>query len=284
MIYCMTDTFVTAAPKSEFLKKFISYYYFHESGDDTSVKTYLFYPHYRNALSIYSNASTELAGRFYVKTKPSKQDFSYNYSKLTKYATKSEIYPPFNKVGIVFEALGLNNFIDSDLSDIVLGPINTDFNYFKPSMDEVNKKVFLTKDIEEKVELLDAYFLSQYVGFDNPVLEKTIELILNGDKRFSVEKLAEQIGVNRKTLLRAFKKHLNCTVIDYVKLVHFRKALENSQDIDLKNSLTQLALSNNYYDQSEFIHHFKIMTGFKPMTFFKNLSKLGEHGTFWTFD
>jgi AraC-like DNA-binding protein len=99
-----------------------------------------------------------------------------------------------------------------------------------------------------------------------------------------VEELADKMGVSRKTLLRLFKKHHNCSVIDYIKMLQFRKSIESFTKKQNKATLTELAHDTFYYDQSDFVKHFKKLTGFSPKRFFKGLSNLGSQDTYWTFN
>ncbi len=279
----MKELFQSRTPKSSVLQKLIAYYYFHQSGEDSSVQSFIYYPHYRNALSIYKDSELALENEYTTVTKPKDCGYSFGFAKLINHAAKAEIHPPFNKVGVVFQALGLNHFIDGNLSEHLLKPIQLEFNFFKQSMPQILDEVYQAETIENKVDLLDQYFLSIYKGFEEPKMEKAIELLLINDSKYTVKELAQEVDVSRKTLLRLFKKHHNCSAIDYIKLVQFRRAIEIFQNSKDRASLTDLAYDTAYYDQSDFIHHFKKLTGFNPKSFFKDLSNLGNQDTYWTF-
>ena len=183
-----------------------------------------------------------------------------------------------------FSPLGLNNFITESLSEVAPNQLNLEFDYFRETMNPVLDLVYDTDNIDNKVDLLDQYFLSVYVGFQNDTLETAIRIILNTNNKISVNELSEKLKVSRKTLLRLFRKHQNCTVQDYIKLIRFRKAIDIFQKTSQKTSFTELALRADYYDQSDFINHFKKLSGFNPKSFFKNLQHVGDQDTFWTFD
>ena len=280
-----SNVFVSEKPRASGLKDHIAFYYFHNSNTENEVKSYIYYPHYHNALSIYKDAEFSFTDSFSTCAKPKeKAGFAMGYTKLLHHASKAEIHAPFNKIGVVFQPLGLNSFIDGDLSDIVKSQINLEFNYFKESMQSSLTEIFSTDKIEEKVNLLDQYFLQQLRPFKDERLIKAVSILHSTHEKISVGELASRVQVSRKTLLRSFKKHLNCSVIEYMKLIQFRRAVEQYQKATNKSTLTDIAHSSEYYDQSEFIHHFKKLTGFKPKSFFKNLKSLGEHGTYWTFE
>ena len=138
--------------------------------------------------------------------------------------------------------------------------------------------------MEKKVELLDEYFISQFIGFEDVRLPQVIDLLKNKEEKHTVNSISEHLNISRKTLLRLFKKHLNCTPKEYLALTQLRHAIEVFNLTDEKTTLTHLAHESNYYDQSSFIRHFKKVTNFNPKEFFNNLSHIGPHSTFWIID
>jgi AraC-like DNA-binding protein len=113
-------------------------------------------------------------------------------------------------------------------------------------------------------------------------MEEATRFLFAHDSKHTVEELAAELEISRKTLLRLFNKHQNSSVIDYMKMIQFRRSIELFQNSKDRTKLTELALDTAYYDQSDFIKHFKKLTGFNPKLFFNNLSILGDKGTFWT--
>ena len=276
------DFFVTKKPTSVFLQEYIAYYYFHKCSDVETQKKYIFYPHYKNALSIYKNSTVFRESNEY-HTKPDLScDYYYAYGGVHKEFKRVTQQPPFFKIGIVFQPLGVNHFITKNLAELQKKKKDVSFNYFKTSMQPFLDDIYSLENITSKVDLLDTYFEEQYVGFEEMRLKKAVELLLNTDKKHTVKVLAEQLEMNRKTLLRLFQKHLCCSVKDYINVVQFRKALLSYQLAENKPLLTSLAYDTGYYDQSEFINHFKKITGFNPTKVLANIQKLGNEDTFWT--
>ena len=127
------------------------------------------------------------------------------------------------------------------------------------------------------------FFASRYCTFDDPVVKKALQEILNSNGSIRVEELSDATGVNRKTLLRMFNKHLCCSVEEYKKMVMFRNALNYSQESN-EHSLTDVALYSLYYDQAHFIKHFKSVTQQSPKVLLSKLTKLGTQETYWNFE
>ncbi|MEO9572057.1 MAG: AraC family transcriptional regulator [Polaribacter sp.] len=279
----MEEIFITRKPVNLFLQKYISYYYFHDSIKGSTAKKYAFYPNTKCALTIYKDSDVEFSSN-HSKTVPSeKKELIFLYSGIQNKMRTAEIQVPFKKIGIVFQELGINHFIDQPLSEIMDNPIEKHFNFFKNDFTKNCFTIYNEKSIDEKIKILDAFFMDKYVDFKEILLKQSIELILNSNQKLSIIDLCEQLKTNRKTLLRLFKKHLCCTTKEYINIVQFRKALNDYLLINKKTSLTNIAISNEYYDQAQFINHFKKLTGINPKKFFNNIQHLGNEDTFWTF-
>jgi len=191
-----------------------------------------------------------------------------------------KIQTPFNKIGIVFQPLGINNFIEFPLCKVIDESPKANFDYFGDSFNITLHQVYATDIIEQKVNLLDGFFINMLNPFKEERLNDAVRLIF--EKELAVQQLSDTLGMNRKTLFRLFKKHLNCAPKEFLTIVKFRKALNLYQRQDHKPQLTAFAYENEYYDQSDFIKHFKKVTGFNPKKFFSNISHLGSEDTFWT--
>jgi AraC-like DNA-binding protein len=276
------NKFQTAIPTSTLLRKCIAYYYFDESEDHAAPTTFIYYPHYKNAMSIYKQSKIVLNDAYSTTIVPTGVGYSFGFSKLNNRAAQTQIIPPYNKIGVVFQPLGLNHFLEGSLSEYIHAPINVDFNVFKRTMEPILNELFEADNLVDKVAILDDYFLSVYQGFQEHKMEEATRFLFAHDSKHTVEELAAELEISRKTLLRLFNKHQNSSVIDYMKMIQFRRSIELFQNSKDRTKLTELALDTAYYDQSDFIKHFKKLTGFNPKLFFNNLSILGDKGTFWT--
>lgn len=276
------EKFITKKPKSTFLQQHISYYYFHSSSEKLTRKKIAFYPNIKNALTIYNKSKVSFYEDYSIVKPDTSIDYSVCYSGVQKVSRLTEIIGPFDKIGIVFNELGINHFINTELSSVLNDHWDKSFTYFGEALLSSCQLIYEEKDLDKKVELLDAFFENKYCGFDNISFKNCIDIILNEKDKLTVNELSEQSQIKPKTLLRLFKKHLCCTVKTYLNIVQFRKVLN---EFLLKNkhlSLTDLALNNQYFDQAQFIHHFKKLAGEKPKAFFRNVKHLGEEATFWT--
>lgn len=276
------QSFKALRPINPFLHKYIDYYYFDEAGKKDPITRFTYFPHYKHAVTIYHGSRVKMTDLFTSSCVPSDNNFCLSYTNLVSHFARNQMHPPFKKIGIVFQPLGLNHFIKDTLSELLPTTFNFDIDLFQPEIASTLQEVFANKSLNENVNLLDEFFIDNFIGFEEEKLTKAIRLIHESPSGISVNELSIQLGINRKTLLRLFKRHLNSSVKDYLKLIKFRNAVDLYQSTEVKGTLTHLAYDMNYNDQSEFTHHFKNLTGFSPKSFFKNLDTLSDLGTYWS--
>tara|TARA_B100000949_G_scaffold27469_1_gene20770 strand:+ start:111 stop:950 length:840 start_codon:yes stop_codon:yes gene_type:complete len=275
-----SETFLTCKPSAK-LSPHIAYYYFHQSTDENFQQSFTYYPHYKNALTAYKNVDYKILPDFTAEVSSAKKNsLKVVYSKLYQHLGRVNLNGKFSKIGVAFQPLGIQHFISKNYSEVFPEPINL-INPFGAEFDQVLNHVFLTGSISEKANLLDEFFQQQYLGFEEERIIGAVNKIIESKGVISVSALASGLNVHRKTLLRLFQKHLDCSVEEYRKLVRFRFALEKiKQSSDV--NLTAIS-ADYYYDQSDFIKQFKKLTQLSPKKFMTAVTKLGDEDTFWNF-
>ena len=265
------------------MAKHIAYYYFHSSDKKTFRNKFSFYPNYKHALTAYLNSEVAYDEKGSVITPSDRENFIALYSVNTHQSFDVDLSGCFYKIGVVFNPLGINHFLDKPLCD-VFTPSFSEFNHFGKGFEVAVKETFATPDARGKATILDVFFSGHYREFDEPMVKKAVQEILNSNGSVKVEELSEITGVNRKTLLRLFKKHLAASVEEYKKLVMFRNALNYAQQHLGDASLTDVALYNLYYDQAHYIKHFKAVTRQSPKSLLSKLTQLGNQEVYWNFE
>ncbi len=276
----MKELFQTYKPLNQQLPNYISYYYFHQSLDKNLEREFVYYPHYKNTITIYKDAKAE---RTNIKSKYSYQkgNTEIYYSSNTKDEKVRCLQGSFDKIGIVFQPLGLNHFLDVDLTSIS-DKCEFDFLYFGEEFDKVIEQVYSIECFNKKVSLLDDFFIKRLQNKLDFRIVKAVDYIINSKGIISTQQISDSLSISRKTLLRLFYKHLNCSVKEYKNLVRFRVALNHYQAQQIKPKLSDIAYDNLFYDQANFINHFKKMVGKPPKTFFNSIEKVGKEDTYWT--
>lgn len=277
------ESFITIKPLSEKISRYISYYYFHSSDDENYNKSFVFYPNYKHALTVYQHSEVTLTETESIVNPSEKTTIKPLYAINKNKNIKVSIKGVFNKIGVVFNPLGINFFIDKPLNEVLTSDFDF-FPYFGEEFRAVLAQVFNEKELQDKVVLLDAFFENRFVAFDEPTLKKSIKEIISTNGAVKVVELSEKLNVNRKTLLRLFKKHTNMSVEEYRKMVMFRQALNYFHQNKEATNLTDVALFSMYYDQAHFIKHFKSITKETPNSLLSKISHLGEEYTYWYFE
>jgi len=277
------DTFLTIQPKKTNLKKYISYYYFHQSTDSKFKKTFTFFPNYIHGLTAYRNSNIHINEKGSDVTPINNEEIKVYYTMNYDKAIEVSLHGVFNKIGIAFQFAGINHFIDSDLNKLYHE--NTyEFTHFGLEFEKILAGIFHLENLEEKRDLLDDFFVSHLKTFENQKLIECLEEIIESNGTIKVNALEEKTGIQRKTLLRNFQKHFCCSIEEYKKMVKFRNTLNYSQSLSEFNSLTEISLYNHYYDQSDFNKQFKSITNYTPKELLSKIKKIGEEETYWVFE
>ena len=277
------DNFKSVKNTNPILTKYIDSYYFHRNENCKKSNCITFFPNVNNALTIYQNATVNILNQdpLRIKVVNSKtENYTFLYGGIQKKFVISEMESPFNKIGIIFKPLGINHFLTIPNLGLKLRK-DYNFPYFKELFRNELSNIFSETCLENKIEILDQFFIkSLNPDFNEPEVEKVITLIENSDKSLKISDISDQLSMNSKAICRKFKNNLNCTPKFYSKVFHFRKALNEYQNNNKNVKLTHLAFNNSYYDQSDFIKNFKILTGDKPLKILKNIEDFG-HNIFW---
>ena len=277
-----SEIFISKKPNSEIISRYISYYYFHQNFERNKVQRIIFYPNTINAVTIYKNSYLVFKNKYISTTKPFKnKEFNLFYSGIKSQIGISEMETPFDKIGIAFEALGIHRFIQKPYKDVLSKNDNCVFTEFNADIFPTLENVYATYDLNERVKILDEYFLSKLIDFNEKLIEQALELIAKNHQKYKVYELAEELKTSTKTLNRKFHKQLNCSVKDYLEVSQFRKSFNHFLVNIEKENLTTLSHHFNYYDQSELIRHYKKITGIAPKKLFQNVKHFGEEDIFW---
>lgn len=279
----LNDIFITAKPASDKISRYISYYYFHKSEDQNYQKNFIFYPNYKHALTVYKDSEVILSNNESIVKPSKKSNIQPLYSINKEKSIKVNINGVFDKIGIVFNPLGINYFIEKPLYEIITSDFGA-FIHFGNQFNIILSQVYSESQTEKKITLLDSFFEKILKPFEEPILKKAIGEIMISNGGIKVTELSEKLDVNRKTLLRLFNKHTSMSVEEYRKMVMFRQAFNYFHQNKEKTNLTDVALFSMYYDQAHFIKHFKSITKETPNTLLSKVSHLGKEDTYWYFE
>jgi AraC-like DNA-binding protein len=273
---------VNLPPKDPQLVEHILYYYFFSSEDLKFEAKFTHYPHYRTTLNIYLHSDIHLTQDKRLVRYDTNANIKTVFTNNRFNAKEAQINGKFNIIGICFNPLGWNHFVEDNFYSRY-SQASFFFDDYWPNQNASMKEVFKEKSIEKKVELLDNFFIK----FHHPLLDdritKIVEEVLRQKGQVKVNELEHSFEISRRTILRLFQKNLACSIKEFKRIVKFRSTLDYYQSQMQKPSLTELSYTNNYYDQSDFIHHFKSLAGEVPKEVLKKIITVGQRDLYWKF-
>ena len=167
----MTDAleyYTSVEPKCKELQKYIAYYYFDVSLKEKSLKKFIFYPHYRNALTVYRNSKMSFGDNSSYVSCCKEKLYEICYTGIHLKSRLGKIETPYDKIGVVFQPLGFNNFIEESLSKVIDKSPKSNLDCFGSPFNRVLDVVYEADTIESKVKALDAFFLNRCLLYTSP--------------------------------------------------------------------------------------------------------------------
>ncbi|GAB5521401.1 MAG: hypothetical protein RhofKO_36520 [Rhodothermales bacterium] len=276
------EHFATAVPQHPALKGIIAYYYVHRTFSNTFTRSFYYYPHYGRALNVFeqSNVVWDAATRYTLPTRSAERTLILTSPRRDR--RQVHMIGRVHKLGIVFEPLGLNRFVDAPVGQLADETIVA-FPHLGRAFDYALDRVAATSDLSEKATLLDRFFVAHDRGPTYPgILDDVTQAIRAADGLVSIQAIAEAHGIHQRTLLRLFQQHLGCSPQQFASVVRFRAIIDRHNQADAPLSLTELAYASGFCDQSAFIKHMRGMIGISPSQFFQSMRDARNQHTVWT--
>jgi AraC-like DNA-binding protein len=262
-------------PVHPLLKKHIRYIYFIKRDlPDSSFNFYAF-PNIGAGITLHHRSESK-AFKNQIIVEESKQDYEMKLKAMRKEAVLMKLNGRIDEVTIVFEPLGINQFLSSPLNQICLGHDLSNIP-LPPDDDQLHfcEQLFSAKSVKKRTAIIERYLMSRYNAFSHPVLEKAVALILHSKGEIKIAEIVKSLPVSTKAMEHLFIKHLNITPVTFRTIVRFRCAL-NTKIKEPKKKSTELAYGSSFYDQAHFINVFKKMTGKNPNRFFKTMQAVAD--------
>ncbi|WP_323789495.1 helix-turn-helix domain-containing protein [Psychroserpens sp.] len=175
-----------------------------------------------------------------------------------------------NVFGVKFHPWVANQIWKVDMHYLTNGCLNlTDLDL--PEMTILQEKICLANSISERIKLIEAYLLP-YVNYNDDQSLKTIFKRLDVGIH-SIKKLDAGVGLRR--LQQRFKNEIGISPKLFLRTCRINEVIEKMKE-NTNQSLTQLALEFDYFDQTHFIKDFKHFTGLSPTMFLKSIHPDGD--------
>lgn len=162
-----------------------------------------------------------------------------------------------------FPKYDLNNFTDSII---------------KIDSAELPFKMDSNSDISVLLNTINTYFEElDSINSSKNTIEKICELIKLHNEEITVSEIGKNLNVSQRMLQIKFKSATGLTIKKYIQILKFRKSVDQMVNSGLeKLKLTDVALYNQYFDQSHFIKQFKDVTKTTPKMFNSDLYFLSK--------
>lgn len=269
-------------PENSLLQKYIESFYVLLRRPEDKPVIYVAFPGTGYFVSLSENSQSIIQGEYKRFTyRPGRlpgSDFIYNFDKPHFIEYEGGVC----ELNICFKPLGINAFLENKL-------IHYSSNYSTPFYPFEDYRQYLAdigsiKNIEDKIQATENYWLSKLKGFEHPFLERVVEEIKNEDHTArTITKIAAASKASRTTLHKQFALHLCTTPGQFRKVARFRKAMNKYSVKSTIESLTDISHLVDYFDQSHMIKDFKALTNHSPKTFFSKITPLAGGKLNWIF-
>lgn len=268
-------------PKNELLASVIDCYYLLSRDGTEPNTTYLTFPSVFSIHSFALNFTITQTETRYIIQEGTRHNFFFDVVCRFNQPLCFEYRGAINEITIYYKPLGLNAFLERDLSSYPEGILCNFIPFF--DFEESMSMILDLSDEAEKVNALEQYLLSKYKGFSHPFLHQFVRDLTEDVEGISIADLCLKQGVSQKTVIKHFEKHLCKTPVEFRKIIRFRKALDKFHNQQEPLSMTELSYILNYFDQSHLNREFKSLTGFTPIQFFKRISPIESGKINWIF-
>jgi AraC-like DNA-binding protein len=176
-----------------------------------------------------------------------------------------------NTFAISFYPYGFANFITEPIKNLVNKETSIDLLFDEVSAKEIKLKIIKAKNTKERIGIIEEFLfdkLNDHKTIDN-IVKNTIDTLLLTKGRAKINKILKKDLSKRRQLERKFLDQIGISPKQLGKVIRLQSALKILLNVD-KESLTDIAYSSEYYDQSHFIKDFKEFTGISPKDFLGN--------------
>jgi len=123
------------------------------------------------------------------------------------------------------------------------------------------------KSVQERISCISAFLLKQARRYDgeHKKLQYAVDALQQGARLCDV---LHDLNVSERSLERLFLTHIGITPILYARISRFQMSLALLRQGTFR-SLTDIAYSLGYFDQSHFIRDFKLFSGASPRVYLR---------------
>ncbi|MEY8847548.1 DUF6597 domain-containing transcriptional factor [Psychroserpens sp. XS_ASV72] len=138
-----------------------------------------------------------------------------------------------------------------------------------PQINTLHERIYNTISVKGKIEVIES-FLNPYLNsIDN---DRSVQQYLLSEENSNN---VESKGIGKRRLQQRFKSEIGISPKLFLRTLRINAAIDHMVKRN-DESLTQLALGFNYFDQTHFIKDFKYFTGMCPTSFLNAINPNGD--------
>lgn len=181
----------------------------------------------------------------------------------------------FTLIAYFFKPFALKYLYGFSATELTNNPIKLSLIDNKRTA-ELQEQLLNAQSIKKMLELLDSYIfnLISKVKSDYLLIRNATELIIKDYSNKTLKEVQDKLHITERSLQRLFADQIGLTPVKFRRIVQFDRAFQQLNRNNL-SSLTDVALTHDYADQSHFIRAFKEFTNMTPSDYL-NLGKIVE--------
>ena len=148
----------------------------------------------------------------------------------------------------------------------------------------LEQKMFAASDHRQRAMLISQFILQRLAKSpetESPVFA-SIRKILFAPTALSIPALADDCYLSRRQFERKFIHYAGYSPKQFQRIARFNAVIKGFDK--RPSSLTEMAYSCGYYDQSHFIHDFRLFSGYNPKAFFTHQRDATDYRAFEEFN
>ncbi|UPK67843.1 helix-turn-helix transcriptional regulator [Chitinophaga filiformis] len=148
----------------------------------------------------------------------------------------------------------------------------------------LEQKIFAAADHMQRATIISQFILQRLAKSretDSAVFT-SIRQILFSSAALSIPALADSCCLSRRQFERRFVHYAGYSPKHFQRIARFNAVIKGFDK--RPGSLTEMAYNCGYYDQSHFIHDFRLFSGYNPKAFFKNQKDAIDYRAFEEFN
>ncbi|MFA6057507.1 MAG: helix-turn-helix transcriptional regulator [Taibaiella sp.] len=148
----------------------------------------------------------------------------------------------------------------------------------------LEQKIYAAPNHSERAMLISEFVLQRLAKSretQNPVFA-SIRQILLSSTALSIPMLADNCFLSRRQFERKFIHYAGYSPKQFQRIARFNSVIKGFEK--QPGSMTEMAHHCGYYDQSHFIHDFRLFSGYSPKAFFTNQNEAEDYRAFEEFN